>query len=122
MATVLHPAPEDRLAELEATQRPLTADESDELRRCLHTLYMRHWRAELAAREMNLPAMAEHRIDPPSIDRGESDAIAARMIEARDPNWMPLKSDQWQADARIASDMLRDAILAAQARAEMVAA
>jgi hypothetical protein len=121
MATVLKPSPEQRLAELEAIQRPLTPEESEELRRILHTLYMRHWRAELAEREMNLTAASEHGVEPPRNDKATADAVADRMIAARNPDWRPTKFDRWQDEARAASDMLRDAILRAQAR-EAVAA
>lgn len=113
MATVLRPGPDERLAELEAIQRPLTDDESAELRRCLHTLYMRHWRAELAEREMNVAGLEEHKITPPPCDKSTADAVANRMIAAVDKAWLPLKSDRWQDDARMASDALCQAIHAA---------
>lgn len=121
MATRLRPTPDERLAELEAIQRPLTDEESEELRRVIHAIYMRHWRAELAEREMHLAAAKENRVEPPKFDGSISASIADRMIAARDKAWLPLKSDSWQDDAREASDQLRDAILALQAR-EMVAA
>lgn len=110
MATHIGPGPDERLAELEALDRLLTDEESEELRRCIHTLYMRHWRAELAEREMNLPAVTEHKVTPPAINKAHVEAIADRMIAARNEAWLPRKFDRWQDDARQGSQMLLAAI------------
>ena len=47
------------LAHLESLKRPLTDEESDQLRRALHAVYCRN-RKIRAEREMNAPALAEH--------------------------------------------------------------
>lgn len=109
---------ERRLEELEAIQRPLTGEESEDLRRCLHAIYMRRWRAEL---EMNEAALRDLDIVPECAAKLEVEAIAKRMEDARCDSWNP-RPDKWQADARIASDQLRDAILRAAAKQDALAA
>lgn len=107
---------EQRLAQLEALRRPLTDGESAELRRCLHAIYQRQWKAAKIEREMHGEAMAEYRIEPEARMRAEIDGIADRMIEAHDDDWPLPKADSWQEHAREASAKLRDAILRVHAK------
>jgi hypothetical protein len=110
---------EQRLAELEALRRPLTEEEGVDLRRCLHTLYMRHWRAEL---EMNEAALREYGIAPECAPELEVEPLARRMEAADCDSWRAPRMPKWEADARAASDLLRDTILRAQGKLERVAA
>jgi hypothetical protein len=110
---------EQRLAQLEAIQRPLNEEEGVELRKCLHAIYMRQWRAE---RDAFADLMNEHRIFPETIATMAVDAIAQRMEDARDESWPLPKAKDWQEHARTASDQLRDTILRAQGKLERVAA
>lgn len=110
---------ERRLAELEALRRPLTEEEGADLRRCLHAIYMRHWRAEL---EMNEAALREYGIVPECAADLEIEPLARRMEAARCDGWTPRRMPKWEADARAASDQLRDSILRAQGKLERVAA
>jgi hypothetical protein len=105
-----------RLEELEALRRPLTKAESNELKRVLHAIYMRHWRLE-----RNLMGAGGDLVEAQKQGRVETNAIAYRMENAIDPDWPLPRANDWMDHARIASDMLRDAILRAQAR-EAVAA
>ena len=98
-----------RLEELEALDRPLTQSESNELRRCLHAIYMRNWR---------LSQSVEGRVGGELLDVHkcatlETNAIATRMISARDGAWLPPKGDDWMDAAREGSERLRMAILSA---------
>ena len=57
---------EQRLAQLERVRRPLTDEESDELRRCLHAVYCRNRRMDRAAkaeREMSGDTLEKHRAE-----------------------------------------------------------
>jgi hypothetical protein len=119
MATVLKSRSEQRLEQLEALERPLTEDEGDEIRKCLHAIYMSRWRAEKAEREMNEAAMQEHGICHESLVRAEIEGIASRMERAVDPDW-PTPNRRlypdWQTDARAATDALCLAIKRAGVR------
>ena len=101
-----------RLEELEALRRPLTKPESDDLRRCLHAIYMRHWRLANA-----VTGCGGELMEVQKRGRVEANAIAYRMEGARDDDWPIPRAGDWQEQARAASDQLRDAILAAQVRA-----
>lgn len=117
MATVLKTRSEQRLEQLEALQRSLTRGEDNELRKCLHAIYMRHWRLErggMGAGGELLEAQKRGRV--------EVNAIAYRMNATRDEDWPIPHADDWQEHARIASNQLRDAILSSQARAREMAA
>ena len=121
MAATFKTRSEIRLAELEAIKRPLTEEEGVELRKCLHAIYMRQWRAEQAEREMNFAARVDHGISHPESRAGaEVEAIASRMEAAFDPEWpLPVCApDKWEEAAKLGSDMLRDAINRAVERAK----
>lgn len=102
-----------RLEELEALRRPLTAAESADLKRCLHAIYMRNWKVEQSIRGRHGGQLLEVQKQATV----ETNAIAYRMMTARDESWPIPRADDWQDAARVGSDMLRDAIHAAQARA-----
>jgi hypothetical protein len=100
---------EIRLDELEAFERPLTASESNELRKCLHAIYMRNWR---------IAQSIEGRVGGELLDVHkaatlEVNAIATRMIASRDDGWLPPKTDDWMEQARQGSERLRAAIVRA---------
>lgn len=64
---------EQKLEWLESLGRPLTEDESEELRRCLHATYMGNWRASM---------VAQHRAE-------ELILLEKLRAEALMPEWMP---------------------------------
>jgi hypothetical protein len=107
---------EQRLEQLEALRRPLTVGESTELRRCLHAIYMRQWKAARIEREMHSAAMDEHAIEPEGRVRKEIDGIATRMELADDPSWPLPAYPDWQDGAREASTALYVAIQRAGVR------
>ena len=101
-----------RLEELEALRRPLTKPESDDLRRCLHAIYMRHWRLANA-----VTGCGGELMEVQKRATVETNAIAYRMEGTFQDYWPAPRFDDWQDKVRTASDQLRDAILAAQVRA-----
>lgn len=118
METILKTKAEQRLEQLEALKRPLTRQESAELRRCLHAIYMRNWRIERA-----LFGTGGDLVDVARTAIHEIEAIAKRMDEAEDEGWpLPKAEADWQDHARAASAQLRDAILRAQGKLEALAA
>lgn len=105
---------EQRLEQLEALERPLTREESDELRRCLHAIYVRNWRltqSVIGRVDGELP-------DVQFAARLETGPIADRMEAATDEDWpvTPCRGDEWQDHAREASHMLLMAIEKATVR------
>jgi hypothetical protein len=106
---------EQRLEQLEAIRRPLTKREGDDLRRCLHAIYMRNWRLERSISNHGGGGLLEVQKQA----RVETNAIAYRMENATDEAWEQThrRFDQWQDDARNGSEMLLTAILKAQDRA-----
>jgi hypothetical protein len=118
MSSPIKTRSEQRLAQLEATRRPLTKAESNELRKCLHAIYMRHWRLSQSIHGH----VGGELLEVQKRARVETNAIAYRMGAAVDADWPIPRVDDWQEHARTASDQLRDTILRAQGKLERVAA
>jgi hypothetical protein len=113
--TMFRTRSELRLDELEALRRPLTKAEGEDLRRCLHAIYVRNKRLEFSV----TGRVGGDMLEVHKAGTVEANAIAYRMIEARDESWPEVIAPHldWQENARLASAQLRDAILDLQARA-----
>lgn len=108
---------EQLLEELETLDRALTETEQGQLRRCLHAVYMRHWRITKIEREANGAAEAAHEREEAQLRaRVEVEAIATRMDMAEAEQGLP--RHKWreaidrarETDARAGSRDLVDAI------------
>jgi len=69
---------EQRLEYLESLRRPLTDAESEDLRRALHAVYLRNWKAK--RKQAEIRALASHQ-------KEERELLAKVEAEARQGEW-----------------------------------
>lgn len=86
-ALVLRTKAEQRLEWFESLRRPLTAQESEELRRSLHATYCRNRKlAQALEAEWNAPALEEHKASEVELLRRlEAEAASLELIPEGQP-------------------------------------